>query len=140
MTDNELIDYTIKFDTDPVRVRLATYMDRHPGAIIDDLERAGMDETYCTFKSKITYSDYLPGQYINHLEEEVRFLQEQLEEAQNEIEKLKPMKVSELIAQLREAITTEKFSREREERSRYEMQQEHDKMKDKLNMWAILNR
>ena len=102
MTDNELIDYTIKFDTDPVRVRLATFMDRQPGAILDDLERAGMDPEFCTFKSYITYSTYLPGQYITHLEEEVRYLQEQLDQALGEIEELKPMKVSDLIIELRQ--------------------------------------
>jgi hypothetical protein len=140
MTDNELIDYTIKFDTDPVRVRLATYMERHPGAILDDLERAGMDETWCTFKSKETGADYLPGQYITHLEGEIEYLHEQLKQAYDEIESIKPMKVSELISQLREAITTEKFSRERAERSRFEAEKEREEMKNKLDMWAILNR
>ena len=140
MTDNELIDYTIKFDNDPVRVRLATYMDRHPGAILDDLERAGMDETFCTFKSKITYTEYLPGQYISHLEDEVSYLQEQLDQALGEIEEMKTMKVSELIGQLRQEVVTEKHMRERAERSRYEAHQEREEMKNKLDMWAILNR
>ena len=88
MTDNELIDYTIKFDNDPVRVRLATYMDRHPGAILDDLERAGMDQTDCTFRDKDTCNDYLPGQYISHLEDEIDYLEEKLAEAYKEIEAL----------------------------------------------------
>lgn len=140
MTDNELIDYTIKFDSDPVRVRLATYMDRHPGAILDDLERAGMDETYCTFRDEDTCNDYLPGQYITHLREEVRYLQEQLHDALDEIESLKPMKVSELIEQLRQEITTEKYMREAAERSRYNAHQEREDMKSKLDMWATLNR
>jgi hypothetical protein len=140
MTDNELIDYTIKFDNDPVRVRLATYMDRHPGAILDDLERAGMDETFCTFRSVVTCTEYLPGQYISHLENEIEYLQEQLKQAHDEIEEMKPMKVSELIEQLRQGITTEKYMREREERKRYEAQKERDDMKNKLDMWAILNR
>jgi hypothetical protein len=140
MTDNELIDYTIKFDNDPVRVRLATYMDRHPGAILDDLERAGMDETFCTFRSVVTCTEYLPGQYISHLENEIEYLQEQLKQAHDEIEEMKPMKVSELIEQLRQGITTEKFMREREERKRWEAEKEREEMKQKLDMWAILNR
>jgi len=140
MTDNELIDYTIKFDNDPVRVRLATYMDRHPGAILDDLERAGMDETHCTFRDKDTCNDYLPGQYITHLEGEISYLQEQLDQAYKEIEELKPLSVSELISQLREAITTEKYSRERAENKRWQAEKEREEMKQKLDMWAILNR
>jgi hypothetical protein len=140
MTDNELIDYTIKFDNDPVRVRLATYMDRHPGAILDDLEIAGMDETFCTFRSIVTETEYLPGQYIIHLEGEVRYLQEQLHDALEEIEEMKTMKVSELIGQLRQEVVTEKHMREAAERSRYNAHQEKEEMKNKLNMWAVLNR
>jgi len=140
MTDNELIDYTIKFDNDPVRVRLATCMDRHPGAILDDLERAGMDQTDCTFRDKDTCNDYLPGQYITHLKEEVRYLQEQLHDALDEIEEMKTMKVSDLISQLRQEVVTEKYMREAAERSRYNAQQEKEEMKNKLDMWAILNR
>jgi hypothetical protein len=140
MTDNELIDYTIKFDNDPVRVRLATYMDRHPGAILDDLERAGMDETFCTFRSVVTETEYLPGQYISHLENEIDYLQEQLKQALDEIEEMKTMNVSELIAMLRQEVLTEKYMREKAERSRYEAHQEREDMKKKLDMWAILNR
>lgn len=140
MTDNELIDYTIKFDTDPIRVRLATYMDRHPGAILDDLERAGMDPAFCTFRDEDTCNDYLPGQYITHLREEVRYLQEQLYDALDEIESLKPMKVSELIEQLRQEITTEKHMRESAERSRHNALEEREDMKKKLDMWTVLNR
>ena len=140
MTDNELIDYTIKFDNDPVRVRLATYMERHPGAILDDLERAGMDQSDCTFRDKDTCNDYLPGQYIIHLEDEIRYLQEQLHDALDEIESMKPMKISELIEQLRQGITTEKYMREKAERQRWQAEKEREEMKQKLDMWAILNR
>jgi hypothetical protein len=140
MTDTELIDYTIKFDNDPVRIRLATYMDRHPGAILDDLERAGMDPIYCNFRDKDTCNDYLPGQYISHLENEIDYLQEQLDQALTEIEEMKTMKVSELIGQLRQEIVTEKHMRERAQRDRYEAHKERDEMKNKLDMWAILNR
>lgn len=140
LTDNELIDYTIKFDTDPVRVRLATYMDSYPGAILDDLERAGMDPVFCNFKSPITFSEYLPGQYITHLEDEIKYLQEQLDDALTEIEEMKPMKVSQLIEQLRQEVLTEKYMREAAERSRYNAQQEKEEMKSKLDMWAIMNR
>jgi hypothetical protein len=140
MTDNELIDYTIKFDNDPVRVRLATYMERHPGAILDDLERAGMDETWCTFRSVVTETSYLPGEYISHLENEVEYLQGKLDQALKEIEDMKPMKVSELIAELRQEITTEKYRTREAEKSRYAAEEKREEMKNKLDMWAILNR
>jgi ribosomal protein S17 len=50
------------------------------------------------------------------------------------------MKVSELIGQLRQEVVTEKYMREAAERSRYNAHQEKEEMKNKLDMWAILNR
>lgn len=140
LTDNELIDYVIKYEDDPVKIRLATYMDSYPGAILDDLEHAGMDPTFCNFRSIINDSEYLPGQYITHLEEEVRYLQEQLYEAQKEIEELKPMSVAELIATLRQETLAEKYRKEDAERKRWQAEKEKEDMKSKLDMWAILNR
>lgn len=140
LSDNELIDYIIKHDTDPIRVRLATHMQRVSGAIVDDLVDAGMDEVWCTFESVVTSSKYHPGQYIRHLESEIEYLQEKLDEAYKEIEELKPMKVSELIEQLRQEITTEKFMRESAERSRRNALEDREDMKKKLDMWAVLNR
>lgn len=135
MTDNELIDYTIKFDTDPVRVRLATVMERISGSIINDLIDAGMDEAWCTFENR-----YHPGQYIKYLEGEIEYLQEKLEEAHKEIEELKPMKVSDLIIELRQRITTEEWRVRHAEQAKHEAEKSRDEMKSKLDMWAILNR
>jgi predicted restriction endonuclease len=56
------------------------------------------------------------------------------------IEEMKTMKVSELIEQLRQEVLTEKYMREAAERSRYNAHQEKEEMKNKLDMWAVLNR
>ena len=95
MTDSELIDYTLKFDTDPVRVRLAKIMDNMPGIILDELEQAGMDPERCTFEN--TYS---PGQYITHLESEIDYLNRELQETQAKLAERETLTVSELIAEL----------------------------------------
>ena len=140
LTDDELIDYVIKYDDDPIRVRLATYMERKPGAIIDDLERAGMDETFCTFKSKVTYTEYLPGEYINHLEGEIEYIEEQLKEAQDELYKLETRTVAILIEDLSNQLRKAEFRNKQIESEREAAKKNEQIMKEKLDMWTILNR
>lgn len=135
LSDNELIDYIIKHDDDPIRLRLATHMQRLSGAIMDDLIDAGMDATWCTFENT-----YHPGQYIKHLEDELRYLQEQLDKALSEIEELRPMKVSDLIIELKQKITTEQWRVRHAEQGKHEAEKSRDEMKHKLDMWTILKR
>lgn len=140
LTDDELIDYVVKHDDDPIRVRLATYMQRKPGAIIDDLGRAGMDETFCTFKSKVTYTEYLPGEYISHLEGEIEYIEEQLKEAQDELYKLQTRTVATLIEDLSAQLSKAEFRNRHLESEREAAKKNEQIMKEKLDMWAILNR
>ncbi len=140
MTDNELIDYTIKFDNDPVRVRLATIMERKTGAIIDDLESAGMDSTYCNFRSVVTNGEYLPGQYISHLENEIEYLNQQREQDAKEIQELQARSVADLIQELNQQITTEKINYRMANEARYKAEDKAKVATEKLDMWAILNR
>jgi hypothetical protein len=134
LTDTELIDYTLKFDTDPIRVRLAGVMDRMPGAILDSLEDAGMDPVWCTFENT-----YDPGQYIRHLENEIEFLSNELQQAQEEVANLKARTVLELIAELRQELHTMDYTVRETNKDRMKAVKERDEMKSKLSMWAKLN-
>jgi len=140
LTDNELIDYIIKYDDDPIRVRLATHMQRVAGAIIDDLERAGMDETFCEFRSVVTEGKYLPGQYISHLEGEIEYLNLQREQDAKEIQELQARTIADLIQELNQQITTEKYSTRIAREEKYEAEEKARVATEKLDMWAILNR
>lgn len=140
LSDNELIDYIIKHDNDPIRVRLATHMQRIAGAIIDDLESAGMDSTYCDFRSVVTEGKYLPGQYISHLENEIEYLNQQREQDAKEIQELQARTVAELIQELNQKITTEQYNARIAREAKYEAEQKAKVAREKLDMWAILNR
>lgn len=140
LSDNELIDHIIKYDDDPIRVRLATHMQRVAGAIIDDLERAGMDEVWCNFRSVVNDGQYLPGQYISHLENEIEYLNNQATQNFKEIEELKARTVMDLIAELKQEIKTAEWSMREAHRELNVAVQEREQMKQKLDMWAILNR
>lgn len=138
LSDNELIDYVIKHDTDPVRVRLATYMQRVPGAIIDDLEAAGMDETFCTFMTEWG-SERLPGQYITHLEQEIKIRDDELHNLRDELEQQKARTIVDLIGELKQQIKTAEWMAEEARREQYNAEKDRAIMKDKLSMWAKLN-
>lgn len=140
LSDNELIDYVIKHDNDPIRVRLATHMQRIAGAIIDDLERAGMDETFCEFRSVVTEGKYPPGQYISHLENEIEYLNLQREQDAKEIQELQARTVAELIQELNQQITTEQYSARMAREAKYEAERKAKVATEKLDMWAVLNR
>mgnify|MGYP000034195920 CR=1 FL=1 len=105
LTDKELIDYTIKFSDDPEKVRLATAMERITGAIIDDLVDAGMDDTFCTFRSEWG-GEYHPGRYISLLEDEIRIRDEDILQLREELEELKARTVLDLLVELRQEIKT----------------------------------
>jgi predicted ribosome quality control (RQC) complex YloA/Tae2 family protein len=134
LTDNELIDYTLKFDTDPIRVRLASVMDKMPGAILDSLEDAGMDPVFCTFENT-----YLPGEYITHLESELEIYQDENVQLRKELEDLKARTVMDLIVELKQEIKTADWMAAEARRECDKLQANHDKMKSKLSMWTKLN-
>lgn len=140
LTDNELIDHVIKYDTDPIRLKLATHMERVQGAIISDLEFAGMDPTYCEFRSTVNDGMYLPGQYISHLENEVEYLQNEIQQHLKEIADLQARTVAELIQDLNQQITTEKYNARTAIAQQREAEEKARVATHKLDMWAILQR
>jgi len=137
-TDKELIDYTIKFSSDPEKIRLATVVERISGAIIDDLVDAGMHETWCTFTSEYG-GEYHPGRYIMHLEDEIRIRDEDNLQLRAELEELKARTVLDLLVELKQEIKTADWMAAEARRERDKLQGEHDKMKSKLSMWTKLN-
>ena len=135
LSDNELIDYVIKHDSDPIRVRLATHMQRVSGAIINDLIDAGMDDTYCTFENT-----YQPGEYIRYLDNEVQYLNEKLIDCHKEIKDLQGRSIMDLISELKQEIKTIEWTKEEAIRDKKKAQENESVMKNKLDMWTILNR
>lgn len=137
LTDKELINHVIKFDDDPVRVRLATANERISGAIWDDLVDCGMDETYCTFESEWGGSMHT-GQYINHLREEIDLRDDELRQLRGELDDLKARTVADLIAELNQEITSQKYLAQQAKEAKYKAEKEAEDAKEKLKMWNHL--
>ncbi len=134
MTDSELIDYTLKFDTDPVRVRLAKIMDNMPGFILQRLEDVGMNPETCLFENC-----YDPGDYINHLENEVEWRDNEINKLQGKLEELEAMTVLEFMDNIRRKLEAEKRHNELLKQDIRKAVDEKDHMKSKLSMWTKLN-
>lgn len=134
MTDGELIDYTLKFDTDPVRVRLAKIMDNMPGFILQRLEDVGMNPETCLFENC-----YDPGDYINHLENEVEWRDNEINKLQGKLEELEAMTVLEFMDNIRRKLEAEKRHNDLLKQDIRKAVDEKDHMKSKLSMWTKLN-
>ena len=134
LTDSELVQYIIKHDTDPIRVRLAMYMDNMPGRILDGLERAGMDPETCLHENT-----YESGEYIEHLNNEIEYLSRELQEAQEKLAERETMTVSELIAELHQIADSAYHKVAVANRQVDEAERERENMRSKLKMWTVLN-
>lgn len=134
LTDAELISYILKHDNDPIRVRLAKYMDRMPGRILDGLERAGMDPETCLHDNL-----YESGEYIEHLKNEIEYLSNELEETQAKLRDRETLTVSELIEELKDiAREAERRSDALLDRART-ADQEREQIKSKMKVWSAIS-
>lgn len=137
LTDKELINHVIKFDDDPVRIRLATANERITGAIWEDLVDCGMDETYCTFDSEWGSQMHV-GQYINHLREELSIAHDEIHQLRAELDEQKARTIADLINELNQQINTEKYVAREARNERDRAIEEARDAKEKLKMWNHL--
>jgi hypothetical protein len=137
LTDQELVNHTIKFSNDPEQIRLATFMERTRGAIWDDLVDAGIDETYCTFDSEWGSRMHV-GRYISHLREEISIRDEELHQLREEVKELKTRTIMDFIQEVNQELTTAKYLVEQANASRDEEHNARRKAERELEMWDVL--
>jgi hypothetical protein len=137
LTDKELINHVIKFDTDPIRLRLATANERTAGAIWDDLVDVGMDETYCTFTSEWGSNMHV-GRYIQHLREELEIRDDELHQLREELEEQKARTIADLINELNQQITTEQYIARESRADADKAREEAASAREQLKMWNHL--
>ena len=145
MTDTELLHYLDLYSEDPLIRRLVDVLTRTRGALIDDLESAGMDPRSWTFGDG--YNKFSPGQYIDELRNDLRHAEDQLEIAQREIvqiederDQLKTRSIMKFI----EEVQHEKQANQdliREAMGTVQAyKKENDKLKEQIDMWGRMNR
>lgn len=134
LTDTELIDYVIRYDDDPVRVRLAGIMDRMPGSLIDTLVFAGMDSETWLFENT-----YDAGNYIRHLESEIDYLSKELLEVQEKLRERETLSVAELIEELILENRTLGTRIQTAEVARRKAEDDNSRTQAKMKVWTALS-
>ena len=145
MSDQELLHYLDLSTSDPLIRRLINVLTRTRGALIDDLESAGMDSQSWTFGEG--WNKFSPGQYIEELrndvrraEDELELAQEALEQAIDERDQLKTRNIMQLIteAQQEKNAAASRANEAWTETNR--IRKENDKLREQIDMWGAMNR
>jgi hypothetical protein len=145
MSDHELMHYLDLHSDDPVVRRLIGVLARTRGALIDDLEAAGMDSQSWTFGEG--WNKYSPGQYIEELrhdveraEDELRLAQHELMDLQDECHRLSTRTIMQLIEEVQQekANSVSRANEAWKEANR--VREENAKLREQIDMWGAMNR
>jgi hypothetical protein len=144
MSDQELLHYLDLTSDDPVIRRLINVLAKTRGALIDDLESAGMDSQSWTFGD--SWIKYSPGQYIEELRNDVRRAEDDLELAQDELrqaiderDRLKVRGVMQLIEEVNREKTRCSLIASDAMKESNRVREENDKLREQIDMWGRLN-
>ena len=135
LSDEELIAHVIKHDNDPVRIRLAKYMDNMPGFILQRLEDVGMNPETCLFENT-----YDPGDWIRHLESELDVYHRENMELRQDLEAQQARTIADLISELNSEIHNKDYLLREAKAGQAQAEKERDHAKHQLGMWTVLEK
>lgn len=145
MSDHELMHYLDLYSEDPVVRRLIGVLARTRGALIDDLEAAGMDSQSWTFGEG--WNKFSPGQYIQELrhdvertEDELRLAQDELSGMLDECERLKTRTIMQFIEEVHSEKRISKANADEAYKEAARVRQENAKLREQIDMWGAMNR
>lgn len=145
MTDIELMHYLDLYSEDPVIRRLIDVLTRTRGAIISDLEDAGMDPQTWTFQDD--YHRMFPGQYITDLRHQRDELESNLNYAKNDLEEVTEerdqLKTRNIMAFIEEVMQERKTASHKVQAATIEsnkVREENAKLREQIDMWGRLNK
>jgi hypothetical protein len=145
MSDHELMHYLDLYSTDPLVRRLIGVLARTRGALINDLEAAGMDSQSWTFGEG--WNKFSPGQYIEELrndveraEDELRLAQDELSGMLDECERLKTRTIMQFIEEVQSEKRISKANADEALKEAARVRQENAKLREQIDMWGAMNR
>jgi len=145
MTDLELLHYLDIYSDDPLIRRLIEVLTRTRGEIISDLEDAGMDPQTWTFGDG--WNKMFPGQYITDLEKQLRYTEEELEDAKYKLEQtrderdeLKTRSIMDFIQEVHQEKQTNAYLVKEAMTTVKAYKDENDRLKEQIDMWGRLNK
>ena len=144
MTDLELLHYLDIYSDDLLIRRLIDVLAKTRGAIISDLEDAGMDPQTWTFGNG--WNKMFPGQYITDLEKQLQYAEEDLEDykykyeqAVDERDELKTRSIMDFIQEVRQEKQTNAHLVKEAMATVNAFKDENAKLKEQIDMWGKLN-
>jgi hypothetical protein len=144
MSDQELLHYLDLSSNDPLIRRLINVLAKTRGALIDDLESAGMDSQSWTFGEG--WNKFSPGQYIEELRNDLRHANDELELAQDDLrqaidekDQLKTRTIMQFITEVQQekAVAASRANEAWTETNR--VREENAKLREQIDMWGRLN-
>jgi DNA repair exonuclease SbcCD ATPase subunit len=144
LSDTEFMHYLDIYSDDPVVRRLINVLAKTRGALIDDLEHAGMDSQSWTFCD--TWNKYSPGQYIEELRNDVRraeneleLAQEELQQAIDEREELKTRSIMKFVEEVQNEKRSNQAKVQEAMKQAETQKKENDRLREQIDMWGRLN-
>ena len=145
MTDLELLHYLDLYSTDPLIRRLVDLLSTTRGAIISDLEAAGMDPQTWTFETD--WHKMYPGEYIEQLrrdrdeaESDLSHTKYKLEEAETELDEMKTRSIMDFVQEVWQEKKTATFKVQEALKEAKAQKEENDRLREKIDMWGRMNR
>jgi len=145
MTDAELLHYLDIYNDDPLTRRLVDVMSNTRGALLSDLENAGMDPDTWMFRTD--WQSMYPGDYIIHLQTQLRHVEEELsglqykyDDLQEEYDRLKTRSIMDFIEEVKQE---KKDNQELVKEAMVTVQafkKENERLKEQIDMWGRLNK
>lgn len=141
---NELIHHLDITTTDPIVRRLIDLLLTREATLADELIDAGMDPTSYTFYYDGS-SEYSPGEFITELRKNVDYLEQDLQCAQEDLacataerDRLSTRSVASLLASMEEIVKRTKADSDNVNRQIIKVEQENHQLKDKINVWKVM--
>lgn len=142
-TYQELVHHLDLYSTDPLVRRLIDFIVEGKNDVLSGLIDAGMDPVSREFNIDDVY--LTPGEYIEHLhkarqsaEDELYLAQAELADTIDERDQLKTRSVAELMASMEELVKRANADAAEARRIAQKTEQENEELKDKINVWKIM--
>ncbi len=145
MTDLELLHYLDIYSDDPLIRRLIDVLAKTRGAIISDLEDAGMDPQTWTFGDG--WNKMFPGQYITDLEKQLEYandelggVKDRLEQAEEERDNLKARSIMQFVEEVWQEKKANAHKVSEAQKEINQVKEQNAKLREQIDMWAAMNR
>lgn len=144
MTDLELLNYLDLYSDDPLIRRIISVMSRTRGALLDDLENAGMDPDTWMFRTD--WQSMYPGEYIEQLrrdrdeaESDLEHTKYKLEEAERELDEMKTRSIMDFVQEVWQEKKLASFKVQEALKEANAQKEENNRLKEKIDMWGRMN-